>query len=115
MEEKKDWQRYIIKPSTHLFFGRKVTKDLEFHEFTEDKSIEQTLKDCKLTTKVKRTYDFEGIETIDSSHFAQIIPEGTILIWSERDGYTVPNQKMVLADEAIELLKPLLEFSSKEA
>jgi hypothetical protein len=35
------------------------------------------------------------------------------LIWTEQNGYTVSNEKMVMADEAIESLKPLLEFSSK--
>ena len=114
MEEKKDWQRYILRPKTHLFFGRKVTKDLEFHEFTEDKSVEQTLKDCIMTTKVKRTYEFEGIETKEKATFTQTLPVGTILIWTEQNGYTVSNEKMVMADEAIESLKPLLEFSSKE-
>lgn len=107
-------QRYLVAPSTHLFFGREVTKDLKFHEFTDDKIVEQTMENCVMTTKVKRTYEINGIKTTETTKLVQEIPEGKILAWSEEVGYVVPEQRMITAEEAIEGLKPLVEFSNKE-
>lgn len=107
-------ERYLLTPSLKLFFGRKVTKELEFHEFTDDKSVEQTLKDCVLTTKVKRTYEMLGITTHETTKLVQTLPLGTLLIWNEHSGYVIPEYKMTTADEAIENLQPLVEFSNKE-
>lgn len=45
---------FTVKPSLSQYYGRTVTKDMEFDEKTENGEIHQTLKDLVLTTEIKR-------------------------------------------------------------
>ena len=105
-------ERFILKPRTQLFFGRTVNKEMEFDEWTEDKCVHQTLKDLVLTTIVDRKHESK-YQTHEKAELTQVLPEGTILVWTEEAGYVVPEYGMTTAEEAIEDLKVLLEFSSK--
>lgn len=105
-------ERFILKPRTQLFYGRTVNKETEFDEWTEDKCVHQTLKNLVLTTTVDRKHKSK-YQTHEKAELTQILPEGTILVWAEETGYVVPEYGMTTAEEAIEDLKVLLEFSNK--
>jgi len=82
---------FIVRPSLKQHYGRTITKETEFDEWTEDKEVHQTLKDLVLTTEVKRENEYNGVKSTEESKMTQEIPEGTILIWNELDGYILPN------------------------
>ena len=86
-----DNELFIVKPSLRQYYGRTVTKDLFFDEATDDKSVHQTLKDCVLTTEIDKTWKQGEIENSLKSVQVSRLPEGTVLIWSEEEGYIVPN------------------------
>lgn len=96
---------YTIKPNLKQLFGRKVTKELEFDEYTEDKKVHQTLKDCILTTYI--TNEEQGsvygvkdkVITKEETKIVQNLPEGVILIWSEKNGYIIPDIQMTTLEE----------------
>lgn len=87
----KNNELFIVRPSLKQHYGRTITKDTEFDEYTEDKSVHQTLKDLVLTTEIKRENEYNDIKSTENSVLTQEIPEGTILIWNELDGYIIPN------------------------
>lgn len=47
---------FTVKPSLNQYYGRTVTKDMEFDESTDNGEIHQTLKDCVLTTEISREW-----------------------------------------------------------
>ena len=96
---------YTIKPNLKQLFGRKVTKDLEFDEYTENKKVHQILKECVLTTcltdeEQSSIYGVaDKVVTKEETKIVQNIPEGVILIWSEESGYVIPDLQMTTLDE----------------
>ena len=82
---------FIVKPSLRQFYGRTVTKELTFDETTDDKSVHQVLKDCVLTTEINKTWKQGEIENTLKSTMSSKLSEGTVLVWSEEEGYIVPN------------------------
>lgn len=110
MEKKIEY--YTIKPNLKQLFGRKVTKDLEFDEYTDKKNVHQVMKNCVLTTTIKnndeRKYGNLGNVTIEEeTKIVQNIPEGVILIWSEENGYIIPDIQMTTLNELIEEAKTI--------
>lgn len=85
---------FTVKPSLKQYYGRTVTKDTEFDEKTENGEIHQTLKDCVLTTEINRKWTQGDIENELRSVQTEKLPEGTVIIWSELQGYIVPNVPM---------------------
>lgn len=85
---------FTIKPSLRQYYGRTVTKEMEFDEFTDDKTIHQTLKDLILTTEINRESEFNGVKSTEKSILTQELPEGTILIWNEIEGYILPDREV---------------------
>ena len=85
---------FTVKPSLSQYYGRTVYKDTEFDEKTENGEIHQTLKDCVLTTEINREWKQGDIENTIHSVQTEKLPEGTIIIWSELQGYIVPNVSM---------------------
>lgn len=85
---------FTVKPSLNQYYGRTVTKEMEFDETTENGEIHQTLKDCVLTTEINREWTQGGINNTLHSTQTEELPEGTIIIWSELQGYIVPNVAM---------------------
>ena len=106
---------YTIKPNLKQLFGRKVTKDLEFDEYTENKKVHQILKDCILTTYItdEEQGSVYGIQdkviTKEETKLVQNIPEGVVLIWSEESGYIIPDLQMTTLEE---LKKEIDEISN---
>lgn len=85
---------FTIKPSLNQYYGRTVELDTEFDEKTENGEVHQTLKNCVLTTEINREWMQGDIKNTLHSVQTETLPEGTVLIWSERDGYIVPNVPM---------------------
>lgn len=85
---------FTIKPNLHQYYGRTVTKEMEFDEYTDDKTVHQTLKDLLLTTEITRESEYEGIKSTEKSILTQELPEGTILIWNEQQGYIIPDRQV---------------------
>ena len=82
---------FIIRPNLKQYYGRTVTKEMEFDETTDDKRVHQMLKKLVLTTIVHDEQEYDGVKSIEDSKMVQELPEGTILIWNEKDGYIIPN------------------------
>lgn len=90
---------FTIKPSLHQYYGRTVTKDMEFDEKTEDGTVHQTLKDLVLTTEINRESEYEGVKSTEKSILTQELPEGIVLIWNQEQGYIIPDRQVYkLAD-----------------
>lgn len=85
---------FTIKPNLHQYYGRTVTKEMEFDEKTDDESVHQTLKDLVLTTEIKKETEYAGVKSTEYSKLTQELPEGTILIWNEQMGYILPDREV---------------------
>ena len=96
---------YTVKPNLKQLFGRKVSKELEFDEYTEDKKVHQILKDCILTTYItnEEKGNVYGVKdkviTKEETKIVQTLPEGVVLIWSEKSGYIIPDIQMTTLEE----------------
>ena len=107
---------YTIKPNLKQLFGRKVTKELEFDEYTENKKVHQILKECVLTTYLtdeeqSSVYGVaDKVVTKEETKIVQNIPEGVILIWSEESGYIIPDLQMTTLDELEKEIKDIKEI-----
>ena len=107
---------YTIKPNLKQLFGRKVTKDLEFDEYTENKKVHQILKDCILTTYItdEEQGSVYGIQdkviTKEETKLVQNIPEGVVLIWSEESGYIIPDLQMTTLEELKKEINDILDI-----
>lgn len=107
---------YTVKPNLKQLFGRKVTKELEFDEYTEDKKVHQTLKNCILTTYI--TSEEQGsvygvkdkVITKEETKIVQTLPEGVILIWSEKNGYIIPDIQMTTLEELTKDIENIKEI-----
>lgn len=104
----KNNELFTIKPSLKQYYGRTVTKETEFDEKNEDGTVHQTVKNLVFTTIIDKETEFDDIKSKEHSELVQEIPEGTILIWNEKDGYIIPNvpvYKLKNLEEEIEEIK----------
>ena len=85
---------FTVKPSLSQYYGRTVTKEMKFDEITENGEIRQTLENCVLTTEINREWTQGEIKNTIHSVQTEELPEGTVIIWSELQGYIVPNVPM---------------------
>ena len=97
MEEKIEY--YTLRPNLKQVYGKKVMKDTTFTEKTEDGTVEQELKDLTLTTKIKKEMEQGGFTIVEESTMTVTMPEGTILIWDEREGFIVPQYQMTTLED----------------
>lgn len=102
---------YVVAPSVKLFGGLKVEKDTEFDSSNDSGEVHQVLKDLILTTEIKRESEYKGIKMTEESKMTTEIPEGTVLVWSESEGYIVPNYTMLTVDEAIASLEKVKDIT----
>ena len=103
---------FTVRPSLKQHYGRTITKDTKFDEKTEDGTIHQTLENLVLKTIIDKEEKFNGIKSTEHSELTQEIPEGTILIWNEKDGYIIPNvpvYKLKDLEEEIKQIKKIYE------
>lgn len=101
---------FTVKPSLTQYYGRTVTKDMVFDEQTENGEIRQILKNCVLTTEINREWMQGDIKNTLHSTQTEELPEGTIIIWSETDGYIVPNVAMYKLKDLEEEIKDIKEI-----
>ena len=101
---------FTVKPTLNQYYGRTVTKDMEFDEKTDNGEIHQTLKDCVLTTEINREWTQGNIKNTLKSVQTEELPEGTILIWSELQGYIVPNVPMYKLKDLEEEIKAVKDI-----
>lgn len=100
---------FTVKPSLNQYYGRTVTKDMRFDEKTENGEIHQTLENCVLRTEIHREWTQGKIKNTLHSVQTEELPEGTILIWSELQGYIVPNVAMYKLKDLEEEIREIRE------
>ena len=108
MEEKKEkHELFTIKPTLHQYYGRTVTKDTEFDEYTDDKTVHQTLKDLVLTTEINKESEYLDVKSTEYSKLTQELPEGIVLIWNEGQGYVIPDKQVYKLKDLKEEIKQI--------
>lgn len=103
---------FTVKHSLNQYYGRTVTKDMKFDESTENGEIHQTLENCVLTTEINREWTQGDIKNTLKSVQTEELPEGTIIIWSELQGYIVPNVPMYKLKDLEEEIREIKEIYS---
>lgn len=98
---------FTVKPSLSQYYGRTVTKETKFDEKTDNGEIHQTLENCVLTTEINREWTQGNIKNTLHSVQTEVLPEGTIIIWSELQGYIVPNVPMYKLRDLEEEIKEI--------
>lgn len=110
MEEQKNNELFIVKPSLKQYYGRTVTKNMEFDEYTDTKEVHQVLKDLVLKTYVDKETERNGIKFIEKSELTTELPEGAILLWTEDEGYIVPNTPIYKLRDLIKDIEEIKEI-----
>lgn len=105
---------YTLKPNLKQIYGKKVTKDTVFEEKTEDGTVTQTFKDLILTTTIKKELEQGGFKIEEESTVKVAMPEGTILIWNEQEGFIVPQYQMCTLEELEEDIKNIKDIYNEE-
>ena len=105
---------YTIKPNLKQIYGKKVTKDTVFEEQTEDGRVHQSFKDLTLTTVIKTKVENAGFVIEEDSTVKVTMPEGTILIWDEGEGFILPQCQMCTLEELEEEIKDIEEIYNGE-
>lgn len=101
---------FTVKPSLKQYYGRTITKETEFDEKTDNGEIRQTLKNCVLTTEINKEWNQGSIKNTLHSVQTEELPEGTVLIWSELEGYIVPNVPMYKLADLEEEIKEIKDI-----
>ena len=96
---------YTLRPNLKQMYGKKVNKDTVFTEKTEDGTVEQEFKDLTLTTTIKKEMEQSGFKIVEESTVKVTMPEGTVLIWNEQEGFIVPQYQMCTLEELKKLVK----------
>lgn len=112
MEEKVEY--YMIEPNLKQIYGKKVDKNTKFEEKTEDGRVHQTFKNLTLTTIIDDERD-QGIYKVkEHSEISITVPEGTVLIWSELEGFIVPQVQVCTLEELEDKIKDFKEIYSSD-
>lgn len=101
---------FIIQPNLKQYYGRTVTKEMEFDEKTENGRVHQVLKNLVLITTITDEQVYNDITSKEESKLTQELPEGTILIWDELNGYIIPNHPMYKLRNLEEEIKQVKEI-----
>jgi hypothetical protein len=105
---------YTLKPNLKQIYGKKVTKDTTFTEKTEDGTVTQEFKDLTLTTRIKKEAEQGGFKIVEESTVTVTMPEGTILIWNEQEGFIVPQYQMCTLEELKEQINDIETIYNEE-
>lgn len=105
---------YTLKPNLKQIYGKKVKKDTIFTDKTEDGTVEQEFKDLTLTTRIKKLNTVGEYEISEESIMTVKVPEGTILIWNEQEGFIVPQFQMCTLEELKEEINDMQEIYNPE-
>lgn len=82
---------FTVKPSLKQYYGRTITKETKFKEETDDGEVKQELKNLVLITEINRESEYGGVKSKEHSKLTQELPEGIVLLWTEKEGYIIPN------------------------
>lgn len=99
---------FVVKPNLKQIYGRTITKEMIFEEETDSKEVKQTLKDLVLTTEINKEWEYNGVKSKLHSIQTEELAEGSILLWTETDGYIVPGvpvYKLKDLEEEIKIVK----------
>ena len=108
--EKEHVEYYTLRPNLKQMYGKKVYKDTEFTDKTDDGVVTQEFKNLTLTTHIKRKMK-QGEFIIEEKSTLKIkVPEGTILMWDELEGFVIPQYQMCTLDDVKEDIKDLEEI-----
>lgn len=105
---------YTLKPNLKQIYGKKVNKNTVFTDKTEDGTVEQEFKDLTLTTRIKKSNVVGEYEINEESTMTVKVPEGTILIWNEQEGFIVPQYQMCTLEELKEEINDMQEIYNPE-
>lgn len=101
---------YTVKPSLKQIYGKRVTKNTKFKEKTEDGRVTQTFEDLTLTTHIKSKVESGEFTIEEDSKLSVKMPEGTILIWDEHEGFIIPQYQMCTLAEVKQDIADLEEI-----
>ena len=90
---------YTITPNLKQIYGKKVDNSTEFEDKTEDGRVTQTFKDLTLITKIHSENEQGPYKIVEDSQLTATMPEGTILLWSEFDGWFIPSAQVCTLDD----------------
>lgn len=105
---------YTLRPNLKQIYGKKVNKDTTFTEKTENGIVEQEFKDLTLITRIKKVEEVGEFKIEEESTMRVTVPEGTILIWSEEEGFIVPQYQMCTLAELKEQIKDIEDIYNEE-
>ena len=108
---------FTIMPNLKQFYGKTVTKDTVFDEKTEDGTVEQHFENLTLTTKIKKEVEMSDEQPYGVKEETTVevtVPEGTILIWDENEGFIVPKTIMTTLDELKNTIKDIDKIYKEE-
>lgn len=105
---------YTLKPNLKQIYGKKVNKDTVFTEQTEDGTVTQEFKDLVLTTNIKTVSEQGQFKIEEESTVKVTVPEGTILIWNEQEGFIVPQYQMCTLEELEQEIKDIKDIYNQE-
>lgn len=105
---------FTIKPNLKQIYGKKVDKDTKFEDKTEDDRVHQTFENLTLTTTIKSTGEANGFTFEENSEVKVTVPEGTILVWDEMEGFIVPQVQMCTLEEVEEDVKNIKDIYKME-
>lgn len=115
MKKLKSLQKYVIVPNVGFYGGFKYDGEDIFlcddHDVDVgyDFKVKQRIENDVLITDTERTYEREnGKKVTEKTHQEVEIEKGQLLVYVEGLGFTIPEYKMCLVDEAIEQYKLIL-------
>lgn len=93
---------FTIMPQLKQFYGKTVTKDTVFDEKTENGQVTQHFENLTLTTNILKEVEMDedhpyGVK--EETTITVKVPENTILIWNEDEGFIVPQTQMTTLEE----------------
>lgn len=106
-KEQEKIERFLIEPQYTPLFGITVTEGTVIDDYTDDKKVHQTIKDLVLTTHIKDKRVNESYEMEEDSTLIMKLRPGTRLLWTQTEGYILPQQKLVTREEIRENLNYL--------
>lgn len=101
---------YTLKPNLKQLYGKKVTKDTVFDEQIDDGTVKQHFENLTLTTTIEKSAKNNDFEIEEKSTVKVKVPEGTILIWTEEEGFIIPQYQMCTLSELKEEIETIQEI-----
>lgn len=109
MKKLEKLEKYVVLPNVGFYGGFEYDGEDIFlcddHDEDEgyDFRVTQEIKDNKLITDLKRSYERKnGKVVVEASHLEVEIEKGDLLVYVEGTGFTIPEYRMCKIDQAID-------------